>query len=313
MLEPQLPIEKLHEDIFVARQPIFAKDRSLWGYELSSGTRAAPPPPSSRIRTRPPPGSSPTGYNPGPAQPGPGGPHPQSTSRSGCSCPGSPGPCPPILRWMCWNPLSPSKQVLAALGALRMAGYTLALDDYAGQEHLDPFLAVVQVVKVDFSKLASRASTILKLASQLRQPGRVLLAEKGRDPRGLRVLPACSGFELVPGILLRCARDHPRPQGLRSRGRAAPAHARAGQGRNSTCAASPRPSSRTCPWPTGSSASSTPPCSPGHGGGLGGAGRGAARGAAVEPMACGWCCSPRPPQTPSARNWSTSRPAAPGS
>ena len=199
MLEPHSPIEKLHEDIFVARQPIFAKDRSLWGYELlfrDSGSATAakfsdPDDATSRVIA--------DGYTLARASLAPevrtliNFPERLLLSRFAQAMPAE--SC--VVEVL--ESVSPSKQVLAALGALRMKGYTLALDDYAGQASLDPFLAVVQVVKVDFAKLGYERKRILKLASQLRQPGRILLAEKVETPEDFdfaRML----GFELFQGF-----------------------------------------------------------------------------------------------------------------
>lgn len=199
MLEPQLPIEKLHEDIFVARQPIFAKDLTLWGYELlfrDSGSAAAakfsdPDHATSRVIAE--------GYTLARASLAPevrtliNFPERLLLSRAARAMPSD--SC--VVEVL--ESVSPTPEVLRALGALRLAGYTLALDDYAGQEHLDPFLPVVQVVKVDFAKLGYNRTRILKLVSRLREPGRILLAEKVEAPGDFE-FARMLGFTLFQGF-----------------------------------------------------------------------------------------------------------------
>jgi EAL and modified HD-GYP domain-containing signal transduction protein len=199
MLEPVLPIEQLHEEIFVARQPIFDKDRALWGYELlfrdSGSANAArfadPDDATARVIA--------DGYTLARASLAPevrtliNFPERLLLSRFAQAMPAD--SC--VVEIL--ESVPPSKQVLSTLGALRLAGYTLALDDYAGQEHLEPFLPVVQVIKVDFAKLGYNRKNILKLATKLRQPGRILLAEKVENPADFdfaRML----GFSLFQGF-----------------------------------------------------------------------------------------------------------------
>lgn len=199
MLEPQLSIEKLHEDIFVARQPIFAKDLTLWGYELlfrDSGSAVAakfsdPDQATSRVIAE--------GYTLARASLAPevrtliNFPERLLLSRAARAMPAD--SC--VVEVL--ESVTPTPEVLRALGALRLAGYTLALDDYAGQERLDPFLAVVQVVKVDFAKLGYNRTRILKLVSRLREPGRILLAEKVEAPGDFE-FARMLGFTLFQGF-----------------------------------------------------------------------------------------------------------------
>ncbi|MEW5774128.1 MAG: HDOD domain-containing protein [Thermodesulfobacteriota bacterium] len=199
MLEPMLPIEKLHEDIFVARQPIFDKDRSLWGYELlfrDSGSATAakfedPDQATARVIA--------DGYVLARASLAPDVRtlinFPERLLLSKFAQAMSPESC--VVEILA--SVSPSREVLTALGSLRLGGYTVALDDYAGQEHLDPFLVVAQVVKVDFAKLGHNRRSILRIAQKLRQPGRLLLAEKVETPADFdfaRML----GFSLFQGF-----------------------------------------------------------------------------------------------------------------
>ena len=70
----------------------------------------------------------------------------------------------------------PDPEVLYALTRLRSQGFTIALDDYAGQHHLKPFLDIVDIVKVDF-RLTPHAQRAAIAQSSVRQ-GASFLAEK---------------------------------------------------------------------------------------------------------------------------------------
>ena len=74
----------------------------------------------------------------------------------------------------------PSKDVLDSLHVLLANNYTLALDDYIGQEELKPFLPFVKIVKIDILALDSldQANEIVK---SLEGNGVILLAEKVED------------------------------------------------------------------------------------------------------------------------------------
>ena len=199
MLEPRLPLEKLHEDIFVARQPIFDKDRSLWGYELlfrDSGSAVAarfsdPDQATAQVIA--------DGYTLARASLAPEVRSlinfPERLLLSRVAHAMSPETC--VVEVL--ESVSPSPQVLAALGGLRLAGYTLALDDYAGQERLEPFLAVVQVVKVDFAKLGNNRRNIMRIVQKLRNTGGRLLAEKVELPADFE-FARMLGFSLFQGF-----------------------------------------------------------------------------------------------------------------
>jgi EAL and modified HD-GYP domain-containing signal transduction protein len=70
----------------------------------------------------------------------------------------------------------PSPAVLDALARLKEQGFSIALDDYIGQPHLEPFLNLVDIVKVDFL-LASHAQRAAIPRSAVK-PNTVFLAEK---------------------------------------------------------------------------------------------------------------------------------------
>lgn len=70
----------------------------------------------------------------------------------------------------------PDPAVLNALARLKEQGFTIALDDYIGQQHLEPFLRFVDIIKVDFS-LASHAQRATIPRSGVKA-NTVFLAEK---------------------------------------------------------------------------------------------------------------------------------------
>ena len=81
--------------------------------------------------------------------------------------------------------LRPSPAVLQALRELKQQGYTLALDDYVGQEGLAAFLPLVDIVKVDVSRQGEEQ--IRSLASALREYKVMLLAEKVENLHTMRL------------------------------------------------------------------------------------------------------------------------------
>ncbi|MEL7640344.1 MAG: HDOD domain-containing protein [Solidesulfovibrio sp.] len=74
----------------------------------------------------------------------------------------------------------PSKDVLDALRVLLKHNYTLALDDYIGQEELEPFLPLVNIVKIDILGL-DNLDQVNGIVKSLKGNGAILLAEKVED------------------------------------------------------------------------------------------------------------------------------------
>lgn len=92
--------------------------------------------------------------------------------------------------------ISPDDEVLAAVRRLRAAGYTVALDDYVGDPAHDPFLPLVDLVKVDVMLGAPEA--VDRFAARWRATGRPMLAEKVEDREAWdRAL--AQGFTLFQG------------------------------------------------------------------------------------------------------------------
>jgi len=75
----------------------------------------------------------------------------------------------------------PTPEVLGALDKLREAGFTLAMDDYAGEDELKPFLDHVHILKMDILAMKADPDTIRKAVDEVRGKKLLLLAEKVED------------------------------------------------------------------------------------------------------------------------------------
>ena len=92
----------------------------------------------------------------------------------------------------------PGKDTLAATRRLKDAGYTLAVDDFVGQEELRPFVELADIVKVDVLALDADPARIKQQLAGL--PGsETLLAEKVEDHKTFRTLRDM-GFSLFQGF-----------------------------------------------------------------------------------------------------------------
>jgi len=92
----------------------------------------------------------------------------------------------------------PGKDTLAATRRLKDAGYTLAVDDFVGQKELRPFVELADIVKVDVLALDADPARIKQQLAGL--PGSVtLLAEKVEDHKTFRTLRDM-GFSLFQGF-----------------------------------------------------------------------------------------------------------------
>ena len=92
--------------------------------------------------------------------------------------------------------VDPDPEVLEALSRLKKAGYKLAMDDYAGEEKFEPFLRIVDFVKVDIPQLDT--ARIKDVAANLQRYGNVLLAEKVETLKVFE-LTRSLGFTLFQG------------------------------------------------------------------------------------------------------------------
>ncbi len=164
------------EPVFVARQPVFDRDRNIWGYELlfrhsAEATRAEIP--EERLAT---------------AKVVADGlvlalagmkrkrkfliNFPEDLLKSGAAHALSTERC--VVEILETVPSSP--ETLTAIRELKTAGFTIALDDFFGQPELAPFLELADIVKVDV--LGRSPDEITAMARGLANPCRTLLAEK---------------------------------------------------------------------------------------------------------------------------------------
>lgn len=93
--------------------------------------------------------------------------------------------------------VEPDAAVMCTLGALRRAGYTLALDDVTDRERVAAFAGVAQMAKVDLSlTTAMKQQSLLPV---LRRHGMTALAEKVETKAQFRAALA-AGFQLFQGF-----------------------------------------------------------------------------------------------------------------
>lgn len=90
-----------------------------------------------------------------------------------------------------------TNEVIEAIKRYKEAGYTFALDDYSGQPQLEPFLSLVDIVKVDFMEFEH--VDLIKATQKLRQSGTfTMLAEKIADAKSLQLAQALC-YDLFQG------------------------------------------------------------------------------------------------------------------
>ncbi|HEY3268520.1 MAG TPA: HDOD domain-containing protein [Armatimonadota bacterium] len=106
------------------------------------------------------------------------------------------------------NDVTPSPELLAACQALRDQGYLLALDGFALQPNLSPFVALVDIIKVDVQELPREKWDAAVGLPTL--PGAKFLAQKVETPEE-REAAEKAGFHLFQGYF------YARPNVLSSR------------------------------------------------------------------------------------------------
>jgi len=163
-------------DFFVARQPIFNRDLSVYGYELLfrsclensfDGTEATLA--SSHV------------ISSGLFSTGAGrllsGKKAFINFNGELIAAGAPLLIPPhlmVIEVLETTEVTP--EVLAACLDLRAKGYHIALDDYSGQPNLDPLLDLADILKVDFRVVLGDDRR--RMVEKHKRPGRKMLAEK---------------------------------------------------------------------------------------------------------------------------------------
>jgi len=93
----------------------------------------------------------------------------------------------------------PGKDVLLAVKRLKDAGYTIAVDDYFGQPQLKPFLELADIIKIDILELDSDPRRIAEAVKSIPDNDSDLLAEKVEDNRTFEILKGM-GFSLFQGF-----------------------------------------------------------------------------------------------------------------
>ncbi len=92
--------------------------------------------------------------------------------------------------------VEPEPAVLQALQELKARGYTLALDDYVFEEHLEPFLELADIIKIDV--MAAGLDDLASRVEQLKSYKVKLLAEKVETAEEVRVCKEL-GFSYFQG------------------------------------------------------------------------------------------------------------------
>jgi len=92
----------------------------------------------------------------------------------------------------------PCKETLNAARKLKKAGYTLAVDDYFGQPELKPFIELADIVKVDVLEFNDDREAIAEILKGI-PDGALLLAEKVEDNESFQALKEM-GFDLFQGF-----------------------------------------------------------------------------------------------------------------
>ncbi|WP_457572333.1 EAL and HDOD domain-containing protein [Desulfovulcanus sp.] len=93
--------------------------------------------------------------------------------------------------------VEPIPPIIDACKRLKRSGYLLALDDFVGQPGYEPLLKLADIVKVDV--LALTKSQIVELARRLKKYSCQMLAEKVEDNRMFK-LARHLGFDLFQGF-----------------------------------------------------------------------------------------------------------------
>jgi EAL and modified HD-GYP domain-containing signal transduction protein len=185
------------ESMFIARQPVFTPDESVWGYELlfRSGLENAADISDESQATASVIADGLTLATEGMDQ----------TARILINFPeellvDDAGFALPRERCVVeiLENVRPTRETLAAARRLKDAGYTLAVDDFFGQAELRPFVELADIVKMDVLALDADPARIEEAIAGL--PGRVtLLAEKVEDNETFKTLRGM-GFALFQGF-----------------------------------------------------------------------------------------------------------------
>ena len=95
--------------------------------------------------------------------------------------------------------VNPNEATLSAVRRLKEAGYTIAVDDYFGQPQLKPFIDLADIVKIDILELDSDPGKIAETIKGISVKSLMLLGEKVEDVRTFEALKDM-GFSLFQGF-----------------------------------------------------------------------------------------------------------------
>lgn len=93
----------------------------------------------------------------------------------------------------------PTPEVLAAITRLKEAGYTIAVDDYFGQEELWPVIKLADIIKIDILELKNDPERIERSIQNIPTENVMLLAEKVENNETFNNLKEM-GFSLFQGF-----------------------------------------------------------------------------------------------------------------
>jgi len=95
--------------------------------------------------------------------------------------------------------IEPDAEVIKSLNNFKQQGFTIALDDFEYQEHLQSFVDLADIIKIDVTALTE--TQIAEHVTQLKRPGIALLAEKVETQE---MYDYCKGlgFEYFQGYFL---------------------------------------------------------------------------------------------------------------
>lgn len=94
--------------------------------------------------------------------------------------------------------VTPTEEVLNAIRTLRQEGYTIAVDDFMGEDAMRPLVELADIVKVDVLGLEGDTERIRSVVESL-PSGKTLLAEKVENREGFETLRDM-GFHLFQGF-----------------------------------------------------------------------------------------------------------------
>ncbi len=94
--------------------------------------------------------------------------------------------------------VQPTPEVLRSIAAIKSDGYTIALDDFVGQKHLRPFIPFSDIIKIDVLGLVPRQIASHLLSARGERFKGMFLAEKVEDEKTAAVCREL-GFNLFQG------------------------------------------------------------------------------------------------------------------